>query len=94
MSLTNIPYTYILIRSLVLAGLACFVLYLLYKWKIIESYQVYRRRWMPLWCDFCALWWLGVIFCILLKVFNIEPSPVIFFCVPFIPVFGLFLFKR
>lgn len=35
----------------------------LYKWKILENYQVFRKKWMPKAdCYLCITFWLGLAF--------------------------------
>lgn len=81
-----------LINSAYLGAFCCFVLILLHKWGFAERYDIYRRKGMPAWCNFCVLWWLGCIKC-LLWFFLLGAGWHIFLCLPVIPVFGLFLYK-
>jgi hypothetical protein len=38
----------------------CFVLICLYKWGVLDTYEAYRKSWMPkAGCFFCIGWWLS-----------------------------------
>lgn len=37
------------------------VMILLEKWKVLEYYQVNRRRWMPPPCNFCFFFWFAFV---------------------------------
>lgn len=39
----------------------CIPLLCLYKWKVIERYETYKRKWYPDWCELCFFFWLSMI---------------------------------
>lgn len=60
----NITSTIDLIDCLaILFGLlSCFAIMLAHKWGWIEWYEVHRKLWMPLRCEFCLSFWLCLFF--------------------------------
>lgn len=84
---------WILSIALFMAAICCFILILLHKWRIVEYYDIRHAKWLPRWCNFCALWWLGVILTTCWHFFVQPGSHEIFITLPLIPVFGLFLYK-
>lgn len=56
-----------MITLIVLALANNSILMSFYKWRLMERYDLHKRRWMPEWCDFCFFFWAGMIEEILLR---------------------------
>jgi len=72
----------------IIGFLALFILILISKWELDQTYLTHRRRWMPAWCEFCLGFWLSLIIFILTRQFIYEPFQYVhLLCIPVGSVF-------
>lgn len=63
-----IPKIYLVINLIIIITLSfiigkvfTFILMLLRKWRVLDWYEMHKKRWMPKRCEFCLLFWMGMI---------------------------------